>query len=57
MKYINPARRFPTFAVIVLVIGIIWLLNDLGFFVVKVPWIPIILIVVAIGWIFNNYAK
>ena len=49
-------NRFPTFAAIVLVIGIFWLLSDLGILVVDVPWWPVILIVIAIGWIVNRYA-
>jgi len=48
-------RKFPMFAVIVLLIGIFWLLSELGVLVVNVPWIPVVLIVIAIGWIFNRY--
>lgn len=46
--------RFPTFATIALAIGIFWLLNSLGIIKGNIPWWPIILIVVALGWIVNG---
>ncbi|MFH1667459.1 MAG: hypothetical protein ABH884_00340 [Candidatus Komeilibacteria bacterium] len=49
--------HFPTFAVIMLIIGIFWLLNDLNIFVTSIPWLPIILIVLAFSWIINFYQK
>ncbi len=48
---------FPTFAVIVLVLAVLWLLGDMGILGVNVPWLPVILIIVAIGWIVNQYHK
>ncbi len=48
---------FPGFAIIVLLIGISWLLTDLGILTVKIPWWPIILIVVATGWIVDSFKK
>lgn len=48
------AKRFPTFWVIVLVFGIIWLLSELGFIDVNVPWLPLIIVVIALGAIFNR---
>ncbi|MBU1246232.1 MAG: hypothetical protein KKH88_03805 [Nanoarchaeota archaeon] len=49
--------KFPTFAWIVLVLGILWLLGELGIFAASVPWLPIILIIVAIGWLVDRYKK
>jgi len=49
--------QFPTFAVIILAFAIIWLFNDLNIISINIPWIPIILIVVAIGMIFNRFTK
>lgn len=49
-------NRFPTFAVILLALAVIWLLNDLGYVVVNVPWIPLIIGIIAIGMIINRYA-
>jgi hypothetical protein len=48
-------RKFPTLAIILLVIGFVWFLNDLGFLAVNLPWIPLVLIVVALGIIINKY--
>lgn len=48
-------RRFPTLAIALLVVGIIWLLNDLKLISINIPWIPIILIIVAVGMIFNKF--
>jgi len=50
-------RRFPTFAVILLILGIIWLLSDMGVVSINVPWIPLIIIVIAIGMIINHSAR
>ena len=49
--------RFPTLAVLLLVVGVIWLLSDLGVITISIPWWPVILIILAIGWIVNSYTK
>ena len=49
--------KFPTLAVIILVLAAIWLINDLGYLIINIPWIPVILIVVAIGMIINRYRE
>jgi hypothetical protein len=48
---------FPTFPVLRLVIGILWLISELGVLTIDIPWWPIILIVVALGWVANSYKK
>lgn len=48
-------KRFPTLAVILLVFAVTWLFSDLGYFAIDIPWIPTILIVVAIGMIWNRF--
>jgi len=48
--------RFPTFAVILLVVGLVWLLNDLKVITVDIPWIPLVIVIVAIGMIFNRFS-
>jgi len=48
---------FPTFALVVLLIGVFWLLSDLNVLKVDVPWVPIVIIVVAIGWIVDHFTK
>jgi len=50
-------KRFPTFAVILLVLSGLWLLNEIEVIKMEVPWIPIILIIVAISWIIDHYVK
>lgn len=48
--------KFPTFAVILLTVGVLWLLNEINVLPLKnVPWIPVVLIIVAIGMIINRY--
>ena len=52
----NKKPRFPTLAVILLAIGIIWLLNALNIFPWQnIPWIPVVVIIIAIGLILNRY--
>jgi len=49
--------KFPTLAVILLIWASVWLFNELNVINVNLPWIPVILIVVAIGMIHNRYRK
>jgi len=49
--------RFSTFAVAILVVGILWLLNDLNILAFEIPWVPVVLIVIALGWIIGHYSK
>lgn len=51
------ARKFPTFAVIILVIAVFWLLSDLNYLKINIPWIPVILIIISLGWIFNRFRE
>ncbi|MDP7520824.1 MAG: hypothetical protein QF567_01165 [Candidatus Pacearchaeota archaeon] len=48
------SKRFPTFAWFLLIVGVLWLLTDLNVITIDIPWIPIIVIVIAIGWIRNK---
>jgi len=48
-------NRFPTLAVTLLIVGVFWLLEDLNVFTINIPWIPIALIAVSIGVIFNRF--
>ena len=50
-------RLFPTFWVIVLLLAISWLLREMGYITTDIPWLPAILITIAIGAIVNHYAK
>jgi hypothetical protein len=48
-------RKFPTFPLIFLVLGVLWLLSDLKVIKINIPWFPVVLIVIALGWIINHY--
>jgi len=39
--------RFPTLAVIVLVF--------VGYLDIDIPWIPLMLVIVSVGWSFNRF--
>jgi len=47
--------KFPVLAVVLLIFAVIWILNDFGILVINLPWIPIILAIIAVGMIFNRY--
>ena len=49
-------KKFPTFAVIVFVFAMLWLLTDLNIIPrIDVPWLPLILGIIALGWIINRF--
>lgn len=48
-------RNFPILAMILLAYAIFWLLNELEVLIIDIPWIPVILIIIAIGMIFNRF--
>lgn len=48
-------RRFPTLAVTLLVLGIVWLLSSMQVIAINIPWIPVVLIIIAVGMIFNRF--
>jgi hypothetical protein len=47
--------RFPTFAFVVLILGLLWLAVERHWITIPIPWLPLIVVVVAAGWIVNNY--
>jgi len=51
------SKGFPTFAVIILVLAIGWILSDLNIITVKISWFPVVLLIIAIGWIIDNVRK
>jgi hypothetical protein len=50
-------RRFPMLAMLLLIFAVVWLLNDLKVIALDIPWIPVILIIIAIGMIYNRYLE
>jgi len=53
MRHDRP--KFPALAVILLIFSLIWLFSELGYFHINVPWIPVILVIIAIGMVFNRF--
>ena len=51
------AKKFPIFWAIILVVGIAWLLKEIGYLKINVPWLPVILIIFAIGGIVNRFSE
>jgi len=49
--------KFPILATILLIVGVIWLLTELKVIAIPIPWIPVVLIVIAIGMIINRYTR
>jgi len=47
--------KFPVFAVILLIYALVWLVDEVGYLNINPPWLPIILIVIAVGMIFNRF--
>jgi len=52
-----PEKRFPTFAALVLVFAVLWLLSELEVITVDIPWWPVILIIISLGWIANHCSR
>ncbi len=50
-------KVFPLAGVILLIIGIVWFLNEINVFTIPVPWVPLVLIVIAIGLIVNHFYR
>ncbi|UCD03589.1 MAG: hypothetical protein JSW73_03555 [Candidatus Woesearchaeota archaeon] len=41
--------KFSIFAILILIIAILWFLADLEVFSANVPWLPLIVIILSIG--------
>lgn len=49
--------KFPVLATILLIFGLVWLFNELGYVHIDLPWIPVVLVVIAVGMIVNRYSR
>ena len=49
--------KFPTFSALLLVVGVVWLLNEMGIITARIPWIPVVLIIIALSLLYNHYYK
>jgi hypothetical protein len=47
-------KHFSTFWFLILILAVIWFLSELGYIDVNVPWLPLILIVIAMGAFINH---
>ena len=47
--------KFPTFAIIILVIALLWIASELGYINVDIPWFPIVIAIIALGMIVNKH--
>ena len=47
-------HKFPLLAALLLIFGVAWLAQDLGYLNFSIPWIPVVLIAVAISMIWNR---
>ena len=47
-------RKFPTLAFIVLIFAGLWLLREMDIIDIRVPFLPVVLILIAVGIIFNR---
>jgi hypothetical protein len=47
-------RRFPILGFIILIFAGLWLLREMDVVSLSVPWLPVVLIIIAIGIIFNR---
>jgi hypothetical protein len=47
-------RRFPALAMLLLIFGIAWLASEIYGVYINLPWLPIVLIVIAVSMMFNR---
>jgi len=50
----KPRNKFPYLGAILLVFSVLWLLRELNVVESNIPWLPIVLIIIAIGIIINR---
>jgi hypothetical protein len=48
-------QKFPVLAVLILILGLSWLLQETGVVNLDLPWLPVIVVVAAIGMIWNRF--
>lgn len=47
--------KFPVLAAILLLFALAWLFSELGWLALDIPWIPVIVLIIATGMIMNRY--
>jgi len=48
------AKKIPVFGILLLIIGIIWILQDFALITIDIPWVPIIVILIALAIILKR---
>lgn len=50
-------RKFPVLGFIILIFASLWLLREIKVVDIRLPWLPVVLIIIAIGMIFNRLLR
>lgn len=50
-------KTFPTFAIVLLVLAVLWMLSELGVLTISLPWLLIIVVIIALGMVVNHYSR
>lgn len=50
-------KGFPTFAFLLLIIAILWILTEINVITINIPWFPVIIGIIALGWIIDHYSR
>lgn len=50
-------KELPIFGIILVVVGVIWLLNELQVFTIEIPWLPVVVIILGAGMAYNQFMK
>lgn len=50
-------RSFPVIATLLFLFALFWLLNELKILIIDIPWLPVILIVMALGMIIDRLRR
>ena len=50
-------NKFPVLAVLILILGLSWLLQEMELVNLDLPWLPVIVVVAAIGMIWNRFRE
>ncbi len=46
--------KFSSFWFLILILGVAWFLTEIGYINFDIPWLPVILIVFALGFFINR---
>lgn len=50
--------KFPEFIMLIIIISIFWLISEIGMLgSIEIPWLPLIAIIVSLGWLVNQRFK